>query len=103
VKFLGLENSIILIWAPKIAQAFFATLADYYTFLLAHRMFGEDTAQWTVILFLISVYLYVNIMVQLLQSLSDIFKFHGDEYNGHCNLLLALSSGLQIKWKAVNI
>lgn len=48
IQLLKLQDSIIIIWGPKIVQGLFAALTDFFTFLLANRIFGLETARFTV-------------------------------------------------------
>ncbi|KAI8926169.1 Alg9-like mannosyltransferase family-domain-containing protein [Entophlyctis helioformis] len=48
LKVLGLDDTYLLILAPRAVQGVFAGLADTFTFMLALKMFGSRTARWTI-------------------------------------------------------
>ncbi|KAI8811203.1 Alg9-like mannosyltransferase family-domain-containing protein [Cladochytrium replicatum] len=54
LHFLGLDDTEWLILGPKILQAFFASLTDCYTFMVASRYFGVGPARWSLISSLLS-------------------------------------------------
>jgi Alg9-like mannosyltransferase family len=47
VKWMGLEGTDAVVYAPKITQAVFAAVSDLFTFMLAFKMFGPESARWT--------------------------------------------------------
>lgn len=51
-------RSAMLLWAPKLTQAVFAALGDFYTWRLACKLHGEDsTAATSAVSFSRSVFL----------------------------------------------
>ncbi|KAJ3338399.1 hypothetical protein HDU93_009564 [Gonapodya sp. JEL0774] len=48
VKYLQLDDTVMIIYAPKLLQALIAATNDYFTYLLALRFFGASGAKWTV-------------------------------------------------------
>lgn len=48
VHLLGLDDTHLLIIAPRILQAFFSALSDCFAFMLSFRLFGIESARWTV-------------------------------------------------------
>ena len=50
LRALHLENTDMMTIAPKIMQSVWAALSDFYIYLLAKRLFGQETGKWTVVL-----------------------------------------------------
>ncbi|KAF8935651.1 hypothetical protein BGZ58_004868 [Dissophora ornata] len=45
---LGLDDGSLFIYAPRLLQSIFATIADFYTYRFANRLFeNQVTANWT--------------------------------------------------------
>ncbi|KAI8605845.1 Alg9-like mannosyltransferase family-domain-containing protein [Dissophora ornata] len=48
---LGLDDGSLFIYAPRLLQSIFATIADFYTYRFANRLFeNQVTANWTLFL-----------------------------------------------------
>jgi phosphatidylinositol glycan class B len=47
VKVLGLEETEMMIVAPKVFQAFFTCLTDIFTYALASKLFGDRIGRWS--------------------------------------------------------
>ena len=47
VKILGLEDTEAIIIAPKVLQALFASMTDFYTYMLACKLFGDRIGRWS--------------------------------------------------------
>ena len=43
----GLDDTYLFLVLPKILQAYFAALGDFYTVKLGNQMFGFETGSWT--------------------------------------------------------
>ena len=48
IQLFGLSDTYLFLVLPKILQAYFAALADFYSVKLANQIFGFETASWTV-------------------------------------------------------
>jgi phosphatidylinositol glycan class B len=49
IAILGLQDTLLLLRAPRFLQAFFAAITDFYAFKLSSRMFGFETGKWTLL------------------------------------------------------
>lgn len=54
LKVLKLDDSELIYVAPRLVQAFFASICDFFVFMLSFRLFGLETAKFTLICTLVS-------------------------------------------------
>ncbi|TPX62035.1 hypothetical protein SpCBS45565_g07106 [Spizellomyces sp. 'palustris'] len=55
---LGMDDTELLIVAPRLVQAGFAAVGDIYTYLLAYKLFGHGAAKWALICSILSWYTF---------------------------------------------
>ncbi|XJO72856.1 hypothetical protein BDV3_003923 [Batrachochytrium dendrobatidis] len=58
LQVLSLDDTFFLTIAPRIVQGCIAAIGDFFTFLLAYRLFGMATAFWTIAAVLLSWFNY---------------------------------------------
>ncbi|KAF0460341.1 GPI mannosyltransferase 3 [Gigaspora margarita] len=51
---LGLDDGNLFIYAPRLLQAVFAAINDFYSYLLAKKLFNNSSAKWTLFCSIIS-------------------------------------------------
>ncbi|KAI8828672.1 Alg9-like mannosyltransferase family-domain-containing protein [Chytriomyces cf. hyalinus JEL632] len=52
----GLDDTELMIIAPKLIQAVFAAVGDVYTFMLAQKLFGKGPSKWALFASLVSFF-----------------------------------------------
>ncbi|KAJ3224654.1 glycosylphosphatidylinositol anchor biosynthesis [Chytriomyces hyalinus] len=52
----GLDDTELLIIAPKLVQAVFAAVGDIYTFMLAQKLYGKGPSKWALFASLVSFF-----------------------------------------------
>ncbi|KAJ3397401.1 hypothetical protein HDV05_002946, partial [Chytridiales sp. JEL 0842] len=80
LAYLNLDTTELFVVAPKLVQAFFAALNDYYTHKLAVKLFGPRPAKWALVASLLSFFnffagvrTYTNSMEMTLTAVSQYF------------------------------
>ena len=69
----NLDDTFLFTILPKLASAFFAALADYYSFKLTLKLYGNKAAYWALFASLISWYNFFALTRSLSNNLESIF------------------------------
>lgn len=69
---LGLDNTTVLIVVPRFLQAILAAFGDLYLFKMSTKMFGKESAKWTLFCSLISWFTFYCVTRTLTNSTETI-------------------------------
>lgn len=74
VHILGLDNTTALIVVPRFLQAILAAFGDLYLFKMSTKMFGKESAKWTLFCSLISWFTFYCVTRTLTNSTETILS-----------------------------
>ncbi|MCL7051557.1 hypothetical protein MKW94_012140 [Papaver nudicaule] len=77
---LGLDTPWFMIRAPRLLQSVFSSVGDFYLYKLAHRIFGERVAQWTLFSQLVNWFTFFCFTRTLSNNLETVLTLIGLYY-----------------------
>ncbi|RKO86129.1 GPI mannosyltransferase, partial [Blyttiomyces helicus] len=80
LQVLGLDDTELLVVAPRLVQSVFVAMADVYTFMLANKIFGPRASKWAIMCSLMSWYIYFAGVRTLSNSIESAFTVVGLYY-----------------------